>query len=106
MEYRFTNENFNEEVMNSDIPVMIDFYAEWCGPCQMMMPIVKEMAQKYDGKVKIGKVNTDEEQDLAERFGVMSIPSFFFMKNGEVVSSRIGGMSKDALDQSICSLLN
>ena len=54
MEYQFTNENFNEEVMNSDIPVMVDFYADWCGPCQMMMPIVEEMAEKYDGKVKVG----------------------------------------------------
>ena len=105
MEYRFTSENFDKEVINSDIPVMIDFYADWCGPCRMMMPIVEEMAEKYDGKVKIGKINTDEQQALAAKFGVMSIPSFFFMKNGKVVSSAIGGMGKDALDEKIGSLI-
>ena len=84
MEYRFTKENFSDEVINSNVPVMIDFYADWCGPCKMMMPIVEKMADKYDGKVKIGKVNVDNESDLAEQFGVMSIPSFFFFKNGTV----------------------
>ena len=78
MEYRFTRENFDKEVINSDIPVMIDFYADWCGPCRMMMPIVEEMAEKYEGRVKIGKVNTDEQPALAAKFGVMRIPSFFF----------------------------
>ena len=105
MEYRFTGENFDKEVMKSDIPVMVDFYADWCGPCQMMMPIVNELAEKYDGRVKIGKVNTDEEQDLAAKFGVMSIPSFFFIRKGEVVNSAIGGMGKDALEKMIESLI-
>ncbi len=105
MEYKFTADNFDKEVMNSDIPVMVDFYADWCGPCQMMMPVVEEMAEKYNGKVKIGKVNTDEEPSLAEKFGVMSIPCFIFIKNGKVVSSAIGGMSKDDLSSRIDSLM-
>jgi thioredoxin 1 len=105
MEYRFTNENFDREVINSDIPVMIDFYADWCGPCRMMMPIVEELAEKYAGKVKVGKVNTDEQQALASKFGVMSIPSFFFIKDGEVVSSAIGGMGKESLEKKISDLI-
>ena len=105
MEYKFTNENFEKEVINSDIPVMIDFYADWCAPCRMMMPIVEEMAEKYDGKVKVGKVNTDEQEALAEKFGVMSIPCFFFIKNGEVVGSAVGGMGKETLDKKIRSLI-
>lgn len=106
MEYQFTNENFNEEVMNSDIPVMVDFYADWCGPCQMMMPIVEDMAKKYDGKIKIGKVNTDQQRDLAAKFGVMSIPSFFFIKDGKVVNSSVGGMTKSRIEAMLDSLLS
>ena len=105
MEYQFTKENFENEVMKSDIPVMIDFYADWCGPCRMMMPVVEEMAKKYDGRVKIGKVNTDAEADLAGQFGVMSIPSFFFIKNGKVVDSAIGGMPENALVSKIDRLI-
>ncbi|MBO4911817.1 MAG: thioredoxin [Butyrivibrio sp.] len=106
MEYQFTNEIFNEEVMNSDIPVMVDFYADWCGPCQMMMPIVEDMAKKYDGKIKIGKVNTDQQRDLAAKFGVMSIPSFFFIKDGKVVNSSVGGMTKSRIEAMLDSLLS
>ena len=106
MEYQFTNENFNEEVINSDIPVMVDFYADWCGPCQMMMPIVEDMAKKYDGKIKIGKVNTDQQRDLAAKFGVMSIPSFFFIKDGKVVNSSVGGMTKSRIEAMLDSLLS
>lgn len=106
MEYQFTNENFNEEVMNSNIPVMVDFYADWCGPCQMMMPIVEEMSKKYDGKIKVGKVNTDSQQNLAAQFGVMSIPAFFFIKDGKVVNSTVGGMTKSRMESMLDSLLS
>ena len=97
MEYRFTRENFNKEVIDSDVPVLIDFYADWCGPCRMMGPVVEELASEYAGKVKIGKVNIDQEPELAQRFGVMSIPYFAFMKNGSVVSDELGAVPKDRL---------
>ena len=105
MEYQFTTNNFETEVTNSDIPVMIDFYANWCGPCKMMSPIVNQMADKYDGKVKIGKVNVDQNPELAGRFGIMSIPSFLFIKDGKVVNSSVGGMSPDMLSSKIDTLL-
>ncbi len=105
MEYQFTEENFDQEVLQSDKPVFIDFYADWCAPCQMMLPIVAEMAEKYDGKVKVGKINTDQQQQLAAQFGVMSIPSFFFIKDGKVVGSSVGGMSAKDLSSKIDSFL-
>ena len=105
MEYQFTTNNFETEVTNSDLPVMIDFYADWCGPCKMMSPIVNQMADKYDGKVKIGKINVDQNPELAGRFGIMSIPSFLFIKDGKVVNSSVGGMSPDMLSSKIDTLL-
>ena len=97
MEYRFKADTFDEEVMKSNIPVMIDFYAEWCGPCRMMSPVVEQLAEEYDGKVKIGKVNVDEQDELAERFGIQSIPSFVFIKDGKVVEKVTGALPKPAL---------
>ena len=97
MEYRFTRENFDKEVIKSDVPVLIDFYADWCGPCRTMGTVVEELAGEYAGKVKIGKVNIDQEPELAQRFGVMSIPYFAFMKNGSVVSDELGAVPKDRL---------
>ena len=89
MEYRFNENNFTDEVIKSDVPVMIDFYAEWCGPCRMMSPVVEEFAKDFEGRVKIGKINVDEESELAMRFGVQSIPSFVFIKDGKVVELRL-----------------
>jgi thioredoxin 1 len=97
MEYRFTEENFDTEVLGSDTPVLVDFYADWCGPCKMMMPVVEKMAETYDGKIKIGKLNVDENNAIAGKYGVMSIPSFMVFKNGEVVNSSTGAMSQAAL---------
>jgi thioredoxin 1 len=97
MEYQFTKDNFQNEVMESDKPVLIDFYANWCGPCQMMMPIVGQLAEEYDGRVKVGKVDSDRERELAAAFSVMSIPSFFIMKNGKVVDQMLGAMPKSEL---------
>ena len=105
MEYRFTEENFEAEVLKSDIPVLVDFYADWCGPCKMMMPVVEKMAEKYDGKAKVGKVNSDENSALAAKYNIMSIPSFLVIKNGEVVGSATGAMSADALAGLIDSAL-
>ena len=92
MEYRFNENTFEEEVLRSDMPVMIDFYAEWCGPCRMMSPVVKKFAEEYKGKVKIGKVNVDEQTSLAMKFGIQSIPSFVFIKNGKVIDKVTGAM--------------
>lgn len=97
MEYRFNENNFADEVIKSDIPVMIDFYAEWCGPCRMMSPIVEQFAKDYEGKIKIGKINVDEESDLAIRFGVQSIPSFIFVKDGKVIDRITGALPKPVL---------
>ena len=105
MEYKFTSANFETEVINSDKPVLVDFYADWCGPCKMMMPIVDKMAETYEGKIKVGKVNSDEEGDLAARYGIMSIPSFLIFKNGELVETLTGAMPSDALAAKLDSVL-
>ena len=101
MEYRFTNENFNKEVLNSDIPVLVDFYADWCGPCKMMGPVVKDLAKEYDKKAKVGKVNIDEEELLSAKFGVMSIPYFVIIKDGKVIDKALGAMPKEALEEKL-----
>lgn len=101
MEYKFTSENFNSEVINSNVPVLVDFYADWCGPCRMMGPVVEELAKEYDGKIKVGKVNIDEQPELAAKYGVMSIPYFAFIKNGELVSGELGAVPKDRLVKKI-----
>ena len=104
-EITLTSANFEEEVIKSDIPVLVDFYADWCGPCKMMMPIVDKMAEKYDGKIKVGKVNSDEENQLAAKYNIMSIPSFLLFKNGELVDTLTGAMPADILAGKLDSLL-
>ena len=105
MEYKFTKDNFDKEVMESTEPVMIDFYADWCGPCKMMSPVVEALAEQYEGKIKIGKVNSDEEMDLATKFGVRSIPAFFFLKDGKVVDNAVGAQPKEALEEKLNKLI-
>lgn len=87
-------ENFTDEVLNSDKPVLVDFWASWCGPCKMLAPIVDEVAEETD-KVKVGKVNVDEEPELARQFRVMSIPTLVLIKGGKVVKSSVGVKPKD-----------
>ncbi|MFI3236481.1 MAG: thioredoxin [Lachnospiraceae bacterium] len=94
MEHIFTEGNFEKEVLDSEVPVLVDFYADWCGPCKMMGPIVHEMADKYEGKMKIGKVNIDDHNAIAHKYGVMSIPTFIVYKGGQAVATYVGGMSK------------
>ena len=106
MEHIFTEANFEQEVLNSDIPVMVDFYADWCGPCQMMMPTVESLAEEYEGRVKIGKLNSDEAQSICQKYGVMSIPNFVFFKNGQRVDNAIGAQSEDALAEKLDALLS
>lgn len=91
----FTDSNFEEEVSKSDLPVLVDFWAPWCGPCKMAGPVIDELAEEYKGKVKIGKLNVDENQEQAQKIGVMSIPTVVLFKNGEEVERKIGFAGKD-----------
>ena len=93
-ELKITRENFENEVMKSNIPVLIDFWAPWCGPCQMMGPIIEQLAEEYEGKAKVGKVNVDEESELSQAFGVMSIPTIVLIKDGKVVKQAVGARPK------------
>ncbi len=97
-ELTITTSNFEEEVLKSEVPVLVDFWAAWCGPCKMLSPIIKEIADEVQG-VKIGKVNVDEEPDLAMKYKIMSIPTVMVFKNGEVVNKAIGMQTKAALLQ-------
>ena len=89
-EVRLTKNNFRDEVLNSDIPVLVDFWATWCGPCRMVAPIVEEIADEHDGRIKVGKVNVDEEPELAMQFRVASIPTLMVFKNGQLVNTAVG----------------
>lgn len=96
-EIKLTTENF-DEVINGDKPVLVDFWATWCGPCQMMGPLVKELSETQDA-VLVGKIDVDEEEELARRFRVMSIPTFALFKNGEMVDKAVGAMTKEKLSE-------
>ena len=93
-ELKITRENFENEVMKSNSPVLIDFWAPWCGPCRMMGPIIEQLADEYEGKAKVGKVNVDEESELSQAFGVMSIPTIVLVKDGKVVKQAVGARPK------------
>lgn len=97
MELTLTKSNFKDEVLDSKLPVLVDFWATWCGPCKMMGPVVSEIAEEKEGTLKVGKVNVDDEEDLASQYGIMSIPCFILFKDGQVVKQTVGGMSKEAL---------
>ncbi len=94
----FTDENFESEVLKSDVPVLVDFYADWCGPCKMMSPVIDELAKEYEGKWKIGKCNIDDSPETAKKYEIQSIPSLKFFKNGEIVDEAMGFQSKEALE--------
>lgn len=105
MALEITDGNFEELVIQSDKPVLIDFWAVWCGPCRMIAPFVEEMAKEYDGKAVIGKVDVDSNPEVAARFGIRNIPTVLFVKNGQVVDKQVGACPKSVLTGKMDALL-
>jgi len=101
MAVEFTESNFDELALKSNKPVLVDFWAEWCGPCRMVGPIVEELSRDYDGKAVIGKVNVDENPGIASKYGIRNIPTILFLKNGEVVDKSVGAVPKSVLSQKL-----
>ncbi|MBX2971713.1 MAG: thioredoxin [Flavobacteriales bacterium] len=101
MALELTDSNFEELALKSDKPVLVDFWAEWCGPCRMVGPVVEELAKEYDGKAVVGKVNVDNNPQTAMKYGIRSIPTILFIKNGEVVDRSVGAVPKSQLSQKL-----
>jgi len=96
-----TQQNFDAEVLKSDKPVLVDFWAEWCGPCKAISPIVEELEKQYEGKIKIGKINVDQQGPLSMQYGVMSIPTLALFKDGKIVDQIVGSVPKTQLESMI-----
>jgi len=105
MALEITDANFEELVLKSDKPVVVDFWAEWCGPCRMVGPIIEEMASEYDGKALIGKVDVDKNPGVATQFGIRNIPTILFVKNGEVVDKSVGAVPKGQLTSKLDAII-
>jgi thioredoxin 1 len=103
--YEFTDSNFDAEVVKSDKPVLVDFWAEWCGPCKMIGPVVKEIAGDYEGKVKVGKVNVDISNQIAMQYRITSIPNLLIFNNGGVVDSIVGAVPKQEITKRLDAVL-
>ena len=101
MELTLTKSNFESEVIKSSTPVLVDFWATWCGPCRMVSPIISELAKEYDGKAKIGKVNVDAEGELSVEYGIVSIPTVMLFVNGKIVEKLVGAHSQDEYEDMI-----
>ncbi len=100
------DDNFNEEVVNADSPVLVDFWAEWCGPCRMVGPIVEELVEEYEGKAKIGKLNVDHNPQVSVKYGIRSIPALLIFKDGEVVDQIIGAVPKPHIKKQLDAQVN
>ena len=105
MEIKITDNNFEAEVKESSLPVLVDFYADWCGPCKMMAPLVAQLSEAYDGRCRVGKCNTDENPALTREFKIMSIPTFILFKEGKAAETVIGAVSKNELESKIKQVL-
>lgn len=104
-EFVITKDNFENEVLKSSTPVLLDFWATWCGPCRMLSPIIEEVANDFDGKVKVGKVNVDEEQELALTFEIASIPTVVVIKDGRIINRAVGFMPKSKIENMLNDVL-
>lgn len=102
---QLTDDNFKSEVLDSELPVLVDFWAPWCGPCKMIGPIVEEMAKEFDKKLKVGKVNVDDNSKSATQYGIMSIPTLVFFKNGKIMDQTVGALSRQDLKKKILANL-
>ena len=100
-----TDANFNEVVLKSDKPVLVDFWAEWCGPCRMVGPVVEELAKEFEGKAVVGKVDVDSNPEISMKFGIRNIPALLFFKGGEIVDKQIGAVPKSVLAQKLTAQL-
>ena len=101
---KFTSDNFEKEVLNSSIPVLVDFWAEWCGPCKMLTPVIDELANEFNDKISIGKLNVDENSDIASNYGIRSIPCLLFFKNGKVEKQIMGAVPKSEISETLNNL--
>ena len=100
-----TDENFDDEIMNSDTPAVVDFWAEWCGPCKMVAPVIEELAKDYQGKIKVAKMDVDQNRTTPTKFGVRNIPTLIFFKGGEVTQTIIGAQPKSSIEDELKKLL-
>ena len=100
-----SDQSFEQEVLNSEVPVLIDYWAEWCGPCKMMEPVVEKLAEEYDGKLKVGKIDVDNQGELAARYNVMSIPTFLVFNKGELVGQAVGAVPPSRLEDMFKDLI-
>ena len=101
MEHKIVSSNFETEVLHAELPVLVDFYADWCGPCKMMAPVVEQFASEYEGKLKVGKCNIDENMALVQKYQVLNIPTFMIFKDGKLVQTMVGAVAMDEFREKI-----